>query len=305
MKIVYVYRDWFKRTKQWGRMLRKLGHEVSWFEARDKKIPTDMIRWADILWIYKPQFRKVLTAGQKRLVWNTGKKLVTFGGAPKVAHEKWGKVFRGFDFVFINNKANMAKIQSLSETPEIFHYIPWGYEAELYYPGSSKKDIPSSFMGKATSNQDDQRFDWISRTKKVLPFTVFGEALCKRLGCTVRPFSTHREQREVYWRTKANLGFPFTSNAFYNELYMKCRFFEVPGCGEVFLTHYADDFAEMFEPDKEVFYYNSFDELIDKAKWIINNYSKLGKVRRAAYDRAVKDHQFIFRFRDMMNIVCQ
>jgi len=49
------------------------------------------------------------------------------------------------------------------------------------------------------------------------------------------------------------------------------RCFEIPACGRVMLAERTSDLLRMFIEDKEACFFSSTDELIIKAKWLIDN----------------------------------
>ena len=65
------------------------------------------------------------------------------------------------------------------------------------------------------------------------------------------------------------------------------------------MTGYMDELAEHFEPDKEIITYRNMFELADKARYYLSHPNQAEKVRQAGYERALKDHTYQARFRNL------
>ena len=70
------------------------------------------------------------------------------------------------------------------------------------------------------------------------------------------------------------------------------RMFEATGVGSCLLTDYKDENIDLFEPDKEIIVYKSFDEMCDKAKWLLNNPAKAKEIANAGQKRTLKTHSY-------------
>lgn len=76
------------------------------------------------------------------------------------------------------------------------------------------------------------------------------------------------------------------------------RSFEIPMSGGLQICQYTDEMAEYFEDGKEIVFYKTYDELIDKAKYYCSPYqdSIRKKMREAAREKAVAHHTWYNRF---------
>jgi spore maturation protein CgeB len=81
--------------------------------------------------------------------------------------------------------------------------------------------------------------------------------------------------------------------------HLHLREFEAPMSGALYCTGYTEELAEMFEPDKEVIVYRNADELLDKARFYIGNPSAGEKIRESGRARALSDHTYQKRYRDL------
>lgn len=76
------------------------------------------------------------------------------------------------------------------------------------------------------------------------------------------------------------------------------RSFEIPASGGIQLCAHSDELAEYFEEEKEIIFYRSHDELIDKARYFTSDRAKVDRknVRIQARARALRDHSWMKRF---------
>lgn len=81
---------------------------------------------------------------------------------------------------------------------------------------------------------------------------------------------------------------------------IKGRVFEIPQLGLMQLTTTADDLEAYFEPNKEIVIVRTMQELIDKAKYYLNNGSERVKIAEAGYQRMLKEHQWHHRIEKIL-----
>ena len=82
-------------------------------------------------------------------------------------------------------------------------------------------------------------------------------------------------------------------------LQIKGRNFEVPGSGGFLLTSMVEHLDEYFEPGSELATFDSVDELIEKIQFYATHDTEREQIRKAGYDRALRDHTYENRFRDI------
>jgi spore maturation protein CgeB len=83
--------------------------------------------------------------------------------------------------------------------------------------------------------------------------------------------------------------------------HLHLREFEAPMCGALYCTGYTNELAEMFEPDKEVLVYRNQHELLDKVRYYLRHADEAELIRRAGRARALRDHTYQRRFRELFN----
>lgn len=76
------------------------------------------------------------------------------------------------------------------------------------------------------------------------------------------------------------------------------RNFEIPMCGGVELCRYSEELSNYFEEDKEIIFYNSEEELVDKSLFYLNKASDkvLYDIKMRARKRSENEHTWIKRF---------
>lgn len=77
---------------------------------------------------------------------------------------------------------------------------------------------------------------------------------------------------------------------------IKGRIFEVPGNGGFLLTQYADRLEDFYELGKEVAVFEDQRELVEKIRYYLAHDTERETVRRAGYERTIRDHTFEKRF---------
>lgn len=80
----------------------------------------------------------------------------------------------------------------------------------------------------------------------------------------------------------------------------KGRNFEIPGCGGFQLSCYSEDLEKHFRISDEVAIYQDADDLVDKVRYYLRHSEEREEIARAGHRRAVSEHTFAHRFRDLV-----
>jgi hypothetical protein len=67
------------------------------------------------------------------------------------------------------------------------------------------------------------------------------------------------------------------------------RCFEIPACGRVMLAEHTDDLVELFKPDQEACFFSTTEELVAKARWLVENPAKAEEIAQAGLERVWAD----------------
>jgi spore maturation protein CgeB len=80
------------------------------------------------------------------------------------------------------------------------------------------------------------------------------------------------------------------------------RLFEATGCGALLITDDAEDAATFFCRDEEIITYRSSDDLIDKARYYLENPIKASAIARAGQKACLERHGYDKRIRELESI---
>lgn len=81
----------------------------------------------------------------------------------------------------------------------------------------------------------------------------------------------------------------------------RARPYEITACGGFTITNRAAVFGEPFIENKEIVYFNSASDLIDKIRYYLSHDEERESIAEAGYRRTLKDHSFQKRFRDILS----
>lgn len=80
---------------------------------------------------------------------------------------------------------------------------------------------------------------------------------------------------------------------------IKGRTFEVPGAGGFLLSGRADNIEEYFVPGAEIALFENESDLLEKIRHYMAYPEERERVRKAGYARALRDHTYERRFREL------
>jgi spore maturation protein CgeB len=81
--------------------------------------------------------------------------------------------------------------------------------------------------------------------------------------------------------------------------HVRLRDFEAPMCRTCYLTGYTAEIEEFYEIGKEIDTYHSSEELVDKTRFYLARPTEAEKIREAGYKRALNDHTWKMRFKEL------
>ena len=70
------------------------------------------------------------------------------------------------------------------------------------------------------------------------------------------------------------------------------RMFEATGCGACLMTDYKEENTDLFIPDEEIVVYRSYDELVEKARWLLDNPDKAKEIALEGQHRTLATHTY-------------
>lgn len=82
------------------------------------------------------------------------------------------------------------------------------------------------------------------------------------------------------------------------------RCFEIPAVGTMMMCEYTEDLASLFQEDKEVVFFRSIEELLEKARFYLTHEEKRKAIAEAGHRRVFKDgHDVKSRAKQLMELV--
>jgi spore maturation protein CgeB len=84
---------------------------------------------------------------------------------------------------------------------------------------------------------------------------------------------------------------------------IKARPFEILAQNAFLISGYADDMDNYYEDGKEIVYYRTIPELIEKVRYYLPRDEEREKIAQAGYKRTIREHSYEKRFRDMFRVM--
>jgi spore maturation protein CgeB len=103
----------------------------------------------------------------------------------------------------------------------------------------------------------------------------------------------------MYSRSKINLGFSTCGMTHETEeriVQVRLRDFEVPMSGGFYMVEYMEELEEFFDIGKEIVCYSDPQDLVDKIRYYLEQEDQREAIRKAGYERAVRNHTWHKRF---------
>jgi spore maturation protein CgeB len=110
------------------------------------------------------------------------------------------------------------------------------------------------------------------------------------------------EMIQMYSRSKINLGFSTCGDTHQTSeriMQIRLRDFEVPMSGGFYMVEYMEELAEFFEIGKEIVCYTGPEDLADKIKYYLRHEAERDAIRKAGYERCLRDHTWRQRFENV------
>lgn len=107
------------------------------------------------------------------------------------------------------------------------------------------------------------------------------------------------EMIQLYSRAKINLGFSTCGDTHQTGeriMQIRLRDFEVPMSGGFYMVEYMEELEEFFEIGKEIVCYTGPEDLADKIKYYLAHEGAREAIRKAGYERCLRDHTWQQRF---------
>lgn len=124
----------------------------------------------------------------------------------------------------------------------------------------------------------------------------------------IRPGVEHLQMNYLYSNYDLSISMPEARNTGVLKKpvdIVHLRNFEIPMCAGLQITRYFDELSGFFEEDKEILFYRSYEELIEKVRFYTNpnNTAIVNKMKTAARRRAEHDHTWYLRFKKVFEAI--
>lgn len=140
------------------------------------------------------------------------------------------------------------------------------------------KKYDTCFVGHINSGN---RVKALDRLFKEFPNFFYGQRLFNQAA-------------EIYAQTKVVFNI-----AMLNDVNMRC--FEVAGSGSFLLTDRIQSIEELFEDKKHCVFYDSLDDMVEKARYYITHDDEREAIAAAGYEHVMKNHTIDIRVQKMLD----
>ncbi len=183
----------------------------------------------------------------------------------------------------------------------------WGYGWEKYQENSLHRGL-SSLLKKGVRLFDHR--NWQMAPAK-LKYFFFNRSDRKTVGQVriallpprlIGPPLADAEMIRIFSRSKINLGFSICAepDALGNTIrQVRLRDFEVPMSGGFYMVEYMEELEEFFRIGKEIVCYTTPEDLAEKIKYYLCHEAAREQIRRAGYERCLRDHTWQKRFQQV------
>jgi len=224
-----------------------------------------------------------------------------------------------FDLVASHSSRGTAR-RSQSGAGERAMYLPWGYNRRDFYPvPESNKCYDVVFIGKHKVNDARGKVHVEDGEQREQVLVALAEA-CATRGWTFRIFGfgwdqhpklkqyyggipSQEEMLVIYHQTKVVFNPAWSSDGSPGGVQTKLRHFEVPGCGAFQITNENMELAELFIPDKEIVFYLTIDDLLEKIEKYVGDDDSREQIAEAGHARALREHTLDHRVRALFRHV--
>jgi len=318
MKILFMYRDYRKRRKQYGEMLERLGHDVDFLYIKEKKIKNQITAKhikkynPDMIWLYSAYYVSRGVISEDALDYIKNKKILMASYCTadnEVPYTDNVDVWSKFDYLFLHYKpmADFLRTKGVNA-----YYSPLGFYPDQYYRSySPNKSYDVSFHGTALrfrTLEKDKRVKYLEslgKFKTLAEGSFFPERIKNKSIKVKGKYKGHEYQRLAYSKSKINLGFPFMNcpHPFYeDQIYPTNRLFEIPATGNFLLTIKCPEFLDIYPEDAVGYYDDNIESLQENVAKFLKDKETRKKMAENAY-KIVQDHTYFHRFKEINRII--
>lgn len=205
-----------------------------------------------------------------------------FNSAVNSVYPSIKKSVKFYHHYFIWSKKLMRDI--ISEGVKNVHYLPFAIDPTIIYPVAATTDYNEVSLISAV---DSDRQDYVDAICKCLQkdnkfsFVIYGDGWKPNPLVTIKGAARGVNFLETMAASKVNLNILRMQN----KGSINMRTFEIPAVAAFSLHERSEEAAEFFEENKEMVFFSSAEELIDKAAFYLKHESVRLQIAKAGYSR--------------------
>jgi len=204
-----------------------------------------------------------------------------------------------YDGLFLKDPLLVDRVRNLLNLP--VHYLPEACNPMWHKPGSRENVQPFLVIA---GNMYPSRVVLLDKLLAAgLPLRLYGGHFdrwmrrTKLFACHTGEIITSHRKASIY-RAAAGV----LNNLHPSELTgVNCRLFEAAGSGAAVLCEDRPALADLFEPEREVLAFSTFDELVDQARMLLDDYEYGTSIGDAGAIRAHEEHTYEIRLTNILD----
>jgi hypothetical protein len=216
---------------------------------------------------------------------------------PRVYHPM--PVPRTYDVTFVG--------QRYADRAELLHHLHSNAIAVRAWGAGwqARKRLDVAHLKAGLALVEDERWDGlrrIVRSRLAPPTASAGVADNVDTSMFGGPRLLQRDLVTMFSRSRLSLGFATAGDSHRSArrlTHLRLREFEAPMSGALYLTEHQEELAEYFTPGAEVLTYTDRDDLLDKTRYYLAHHEQAERIRRAAFERARRQHTWQHRFAEL------
>ena len=111
----------------------------------------------------------------------------------------------------------------------------------------------------------------------------------------------YREAPLVFANSKINLNITLRSI----QMGIPLRAFDIMACGGFLISNYQEDFLDFFEPEQDMVFYQSHEDLMDKIEFYLGHDNNRMKTAQSGYEKVKRSHTYLQRAEVILSTVSE
>tara|TARA_R110002072_G_scaffold32307_4_gene98798 strand:+ start:3618 stop:4574 length:957 start_codon:yes stop_codon:yes gene_type:complete len=272
--------------------LQGLGHEVAWFDTAtygNEELDQLIQR-------FQPELLFCITTGDRSLCPEEPWDVIYGAKNTPAANIKTFNWFCDDVWRFDEFSSIATRFFDVCSTPERkfvnIYKEKLGYENVIYATWHANPDM---YSGVRTWKDKDAAFVGASYGDRKMHIDMLEKA-----GIKVENPKNASFEDLVHTYARSRIGLNFSKNSNTGTTQMKARVFEIPAAGSVLLTEHHDELEDLFDIGKEIMTFESPEEMVDKAKFLLSHPNQMAKMAEAGFKAAITRHSSYIRLAGLL-----